>query len=88
MRHETLIMACSSDMAGQVRGKAFRAGDFDRRCAQGVGWCPAQAAMTAFDTIVANPFGSVGDVLLMPDPATAVLACARTLGERLPAQAA
>jgi glutamine synthetase len=72
MRHETLIMACSSDMAGQVRGKAFRAGDFDKRCAQGVGWCPAQAAMTAFDTIVANPFGSVGDVLLMPDPATRV----------------
>ena len=72
MRHESLIMACSSDMAGQVRGKAFRARDFDKRCAQGVGWCPAQAAMTAFDTIVANPFGSVGDVLLMPDPATRV----------------
>jgi glutamine synthetase len=72
MRHESLIMACTSDMAGQVRGKAFRARDFDKRCAQGVGWCPAQAAMTAFDTIVANPFGSVGDVLLMPDPATRV----------------
>ena len=72
MRHESLIMACSSDMAGQVRGKAFRARDFDKRCAQGVGWCPAQAAMTAFDTIVDNPFGSVGDVLLMPDPATRV----------------
>jgi glutamine synthetase len=72
MRHESLIMACTSDMAGQVRGKAFRQRDFDRRCAQGVGWCPAQSAMTAFDTIVANPFGSVGDVLLMPDPATRV----------------
>lgn len=72
MRHESLIMACSSDMAGQVRGKAFRARDFDKRCAQGVGWCPAQAAMTAFDTIVANPFGSIGDVLLMPDPSTRV----------------
>jgi glutamine synthetase len=72
MRHESLIMACSSDMAGQVRGKAFRARDFDKRCAQGIGWCPAQAAMTALDTIVANPFGSVGDVLLMPDPSTRV----------------
>jgi glutamine synthetase len=72
MRHESLIMACTSDMAGQVRGKAFRARDFDKRCAQGVGWCPAQSAMTAFDMIVANPFGSVGDVMLMPDPATRV----------------
>ncbi|MGH6914976.1 MAG: glutamine synthetase, partial [Geminicoccales bacterium] len=72
MRHESLIMACSSDMAGQVRGKAFRARDFDRRCASGVGWCPAQAAMTALDVIVDNPFGAVGDVLLMPDPATRV----------------
>lgn len=72
MRHESLIMACCSDMAGQVRGKAFRAGDFDRRCAEGIGWCPAQAAMIASDTIVANPFGSVGDILLMPDPSTRV----------------
>jgi glutamine synthetase len=72
MRHESLIMACASDMAGQVRGKAFRARDFDKRCAQGLGWCPAQAAMTAFDVIVDNPFGSVGDVMLMPDPATRV----------------
>jgi glutamine synthetase len=72
MRHESLIMACSSDMAGQVRGKAFRARDFDRRCAQGIGWCPAQSAMTAFDVIVDNPFGAVGDVMLMPDPETRV----------------
>jgi glutamine synthetase len=72
MRHESLIMACTSDMAGQVRGKAFRARDFDKRCAQGVGWCPAQSAMTAFDSIVDNPFGAVGDVILMPDPATRV----------------
>jgi glutamine synthetase len=72
MRHESLIMACSSDMAGQVRGKAFRARDFDRRSAQGIGWCPAQSAMTAFDVIVDNPFGAVGDVVLMPDPATRV----------------
>ena len=28
--------------------------------------------ITAFDTIVDNPFGSLGDALLMPDPATRV----------------
>jgi glutamine synthetase len=72
MRHESLIMACCSDLAGQVRGKAFRARDFDRRCTIGVGWCPTQSGMTALDVIVDNPFGSVGDVLLMPDPATRV----------------
>ena len=72
MRHEALIMACCSDLAGQVRGKAFRAREFDRRCTIGVGWCPTQSGMTAFDVIVDNPFGSVGDVLLMPDPATRI----------------
>jgi glutamine synthetase len=72
MRHESLIMACASDMAGQVRGKAFRARDFDKRSAQGIGWCPAQSAMTAFDVIVDNPFGACGDVMLKPDPATRV----------------
>ena len=72
MRREPLIMACCSDIAGQVRGKAFPARDFERRCATGVGWCPTNVQVTAFDQIAPTPFGPLGDALLMPDPATRV----------------
>ena len=72
MRREPLIMACCSDIAGQVRGKAFPARDFEKRCAGGVGWCPTNVQITAFNQIADTPFGSLGDALLMPDPATRV----------------
>jgi glutamine synthetase len=72
MRREALIMACCSDLAGQVRGKAFPARDFDRRCAEGVGWCPTNIQISAFDQIAESPFGALGDLLLMPDPETRV----------------
>ncbi len=72
MRREPLIIACCSDIAGQVRGKAFPARDFDKRCASGVGWCPTNVQITAFNRIADTPFGSLGDALLMPDPAARV----------------
>ena len=67
MRREPLIMACCSDIAGQVRGKAFPVRDFDERCASGIGWCPTNIQITAFDRIAETPFGALGDLLLMPD---------------------
>ncbi len=72
MRREPLIMACCSDIAGQVRGKAFPARDFERRCVSGVGWCPTNVQITAFNQIADTPFGALGDALLMPDPAARV----------------
>jgi glutamine synthetase len=72
MRHEPLIMACCSDIAGQVRGKAFAARDFEQRCAAGIGWCPTNLQITAFDQIAESPFGALGDLLLKPDPGTRV----------------
>jgi glutamine synthetase len=72
MRREPLIMACCSDIAGQVRGKAFPVREFDKRCASGVGWCPTNVQITAFNRIADTPFGSLGDALLMPDPAVRV----------------
>jgi hypothetical protein len=65
-------MACCNDIAGQVRGKAFPARDFERRCASGIGWCPTNVQITAFDQIAETPFGALGDLLLMPDPTTRV----------------
>ena len=72
MRREPLIMACCSDIAGQVRGKAFPARDFEQRCAAGIGWCPTNIQITAFDQIAETPFGALGDLLLKPDPGTRV----------------
>ena len=64
-----LIMACTSDLAGLVRGKGFALTDLDRRLASGVGWTPTNAQITCFDGIAPSPFGSLGDVALWPDPA-------------------
>ncbi|MGH6899197.1 MAG: glutamine synthetase [Geminicoccaceae bacterium] len=67
MRREPLIMACCSDIAGQVRGKAFLDRDFDQRCTSGIGWCPTNIQISAFDQIMETPFGALGDLLLKPD---------------------
>jgi glutamine synthetase len=70
MRGEQLIVACCSDLAGKVRGKAFPASDFDKRLKRGVGWTPTNVQITCFDAIAESPFGSLGDLALIPDPAT------------------
>jgi glutamine synthetase len=44
--------------------------DFDKRLARGVGWTPTNVQITCFDAIAESPFGSLGDLLLIPDPAT------------------
>jgi glutamine synthetase len=72
MRREPLFMACCSDIAGQVRGKAFPVRDFDRRAVAGIGWCPTNIQITAFDQIAETPFGALGDLLLKPDLDTRV----------------
>ena len=72
MPREPLIMACCSDIAGLVRGKAFPLRDLERRVETGIGWCPTNVQITAFNNIAETPFGPLGDTLLMPDPATQV----------------
>ena len=70
MKREQLVVACCSDLAGKVRGKAFPAADFDKRLRRGVGWTPTNVQITCFDTIAESPFGALGDLVLIPDPAT------------------
>jgi glutamine synthetase len=70
MRGEQLVVAVCSDLAGKVRGKAFPAADFDKRLKRGVGWTPTNVQITCFDAIAESPFGSLGDLVLIPDPAT------------------
>ncbi|MEM7696138.1 MAG: glutamine synthetase family protein [Pseudomonadota bacterium] len=74
-----LIFAATSDISGKVRGKAFPADQREKRLKRGVGWTPTNVQMTCFDTIAESPFGALGDLLLIPDPAAEVHA---VLGER------
>jgi glutamine synthetase len=65
--NESLIFACCSDLAGQVRGKAFPARQLEKRMRRGIGWTPTNVQITCFDNIAESPFGSLGDLLLIPD---------------------
>jgi glutamine synthetase len=72
MNRESLVMVCTCEMAGRVRGKGFPARDLNARMRQGVGWVPTNSMINAFSKIPATPFGTAGDLILVPDPATEV----------------
>ena len=67
-----MIVACCTDLAGKVRGKAFPASQFDKRLKRGIGWTPTNVQITCFDVIAESPFGSLGDLVLIPDEAARV----------------
>jgi glutamine synthetase len=67
MIREEMIIACCTDLAGKVRGKAFPASQFDVRKKRGVGWTPTNVQITCFDAIAESPFGALGDLVLIPD---------------------
>ena len=72
MINNPLVFAATSDFAGKVRGKSFPLADLTKRSNKGVGWTPTNVQITCFDRIAETPFGSLGDLLLVPDPSTLV----------------
>jgi glutamine synthetase len=72
MEHEDVIFVGVCDLAGHMRGKAFPAADLDSRLQKGMGYTGANIMMSAFGPIYDNPFGTVGDLALIPDPSTKV----------------
>lgn len=73
MAAEDLVMFLYGDLSGLNRGRAFPASDLEERLRSGVGWVPADQALTAFGPIAdPNPWGPLGDLRLLPDPATEV----------------
>ncbi|MCF3641125.1 glutamine synthetase family protein [Rhizobium sp. TRM95111] len=72
MKREEMMVACCGDLSGKVRGKAFPLADMEKRLKRGVGWTPTNVQITCFDTIAESPFGSLGDLVLIPDAATRV----------------
>ncbi len=68
MTTEGLVFAGVTDFAGKLRGKGFPLSDLEQRLKAGVGWVPTNVMINCFDTIGDGPYGSLGDLLIMPDP--------------------
>lgn len=72
MLREGLIFVGTCDVAGLVRGKAFPASDLPARRGKGVGWTHSNMMQSAFGPIFDTPFGTAGDLMIVPDPAAEV----------------
>src|SRR4051794_23699973 len=68
---DELVAFLYPDLSGLSRGRAVPARDLERRLVTGVGWVPADQAITALGPLAEpNPWGSLGDLRLIPDPVT------------------
>lgn len=65
-----LVFVGTSDVSGLIRGKSFPDREWEKRAGRGVGWTPTNVQITCFDTISDSPFGSFGDLTLVPDADT------------------
>jgi glutamine synthetase len=72
MLREELVFVGTCDVAGHVRGKGFPAQDIDARSRKGVGWTHSNLMQTAFGPILDTPFGTAGDLMIVPDPTVEV----------------
>ena len=64
---ERLTFIATCDLVAMTRGRSIRSDAFDARRAGGVGWVPADLALTSFgDIATPNPFGALGDTRLVP----------------------
>ena len=70
---EDLVGFLHADVSGLLRGRSVPASDLEERLGTGVGWVPADQALTPFGPIAEpNPWGAVGDLRLLPDRETEV----------------
>jgi glutamine synthetase len=72
MERERLIFVGTCDLAGIVRGKGFPESGLAQRLRQGVGLAPSNIMMSAFGPIYDTPYGTAGDLMLVPDGSTFV----------------
>jgi len=64
---EELIFVGTCDIAGHVRGKGFPAAELAARKKQGIGWTHSNLMQNAFGVILDTPFGTGGDLMVVPD---------------------
>jgi glutamine synthetase len=68
-----LVALVCCDLGAIVRGRSLPTSDLDAHLAAGVGWVPANHALTPLGPLAEpNPFGSTGDLRLLPDIDTRV----------------
>jgi glutamine synthetase len=68
-----LVALVCCDLGAIVRGRALPASELDAHLAAGVGWVPANHALTPLGPLAEpNPFGCTGDLRLLPDVSTRV----------------
>jgi glutamine synthetase len=72
MKREPLIFVGTCDLAGLVRGKGFPAEELPVRLRRGVGFTHSNIMMSPFGPIYDTPFGTAGDLMLVPDSSTSV----------------
>ena len=73
IKPQELVTFVTTDIAAITRGRAVSAADLPSALSKGAGWVPANLSLTPFDEIASpNPFGSSGDLRLIPDPKAGV----------------
>ena len=70
MTPEPLAFIGTSDLAGLLRGKSIPWSELERRMGRGVGIASSNLMLSPFGPILDTPFGTAGDLMLVPDPAT------------------
>lgn len=72
MIREELVFVATCDISGHARGKGFPARELPARLKQGVGWTGSNLMMSPAGPIWDTPFGTAGDLMIVPDPAVEV----------------
>jgi glutamine synthetase len=72
VQSEPLVFVGTCDLAGLVRGKGFPMAALAQRLREGVGLAPSNIMMSAFGPIYETPYGTEGDLMLVPDPSAYV----------------
>jgi glutamine synthetase len=72
MLREELIFVATCDISGHARGKGFPAQELHARRTKGIGWTHSNLMMSAFGPIWDTPFGTGGDLMIVPDQAAEV----------------
>ncbi|MFE2104797.1 glutamine synthetase [Kitasatospora sp. NPDC059463] len=68
----TTVFVATNDLSGFTRGRAAPGNAADGVLRRGLGWVPADLAVTAFGEVAPNPFGSTGDLKLLPAESSGV----------------
>ncbi|HEV2098482.1 MAG TPA: glutamine synthetase family protein [Stellaceae bacterium] len=72
MIREELVFVATCDISGHVRGKGFPVRELPARLRKGIGWTGSNLMMSPAGPIWDTPFGTAGDLMIVPDPAAEV----------------